>query len=110
MEEKLRAFAELVQRDMTEWYTRSYPQTPPEAMARACEVRVKPGAKYTKVDVGDSGKYMVDADGNIYGIKAYGVIHRGHHYGTLDTIQEWYWGGYVGVRKALTPRGWEVAS
>lgn len=58
------------------------------------KVTVKPGAKYTKVDIGSSGAYMVDADGNIFGIKAYGVIHRGHQFGTLETINEWYWGDY----------------
>jgi len=62
-------------------------------------VSIKPGSKYIKIDVGTSGKYMVEkSTGNIYGIKAYGVIHRGHQYGTLDTIDEWYWGEYVAVR------------
>lgn len=58
-------------------------------------VFIKPGKKYTKIDVGRSGKYMIDKEGNIFGIKAYGVIHKGHNYGTLDTIDNWYWGGYV---------------
>ena len=45
---------------------------------------VKPGKKYTKVDVGRSGRFMVVNDtGEIFGIKAYGVIHRGHRYGTV---------------------------
>lgn len=48
------------------------------------KTRIIPGKKYTKVDVGSSGKYMIDAEGNIFGIKAYGVIHRGHRYGTLN--------------------------
>lgn len=64
------------------------------------EVRVVRGRKYTKVDIGSSGKYMVVNDtGEIFGIKAYGVIHRGHAYGTLDTIGEWDWRGYSAVRK-----------
>jgi len=58
-------------------------------------VTVKPGKKYTKVDVGSSGKYMGDDTGTIWGIKAYGVIHKRHCYGTLDTVNEWFWGGYV---------------
>lgn len=61
--------------------------------------KIVPGNKYTKIDVGSSGKYMVDADGNIFGIKAYGVIHRGQRYGTLDTIDNYYWGGYRAVKK-----------
>jgi hypothetical protein len=43
------------------------------------------GPKYTKLDVGTSGKFMiVNATGEIYGIKTYGRIHLGHYYGTLD--------------------------
>ena len=59
-----------------------------------CKVSIKEGRKYTKVDVGSSGRYMIDTQGNIFGIKAYGVIHRGHCYGTLDTINSYYWGDY----------------
>lgn len=57
--------------------------------------KVTIGAKYARVDFGGSGMYMVDlATGEIFGIKAYGVIHRGHRYGTLDTIEAWDWSGY----------------
>jgi len=59
-----------------------------------CKVSIKEGKKYTKVNVGHSGKYMVDSEGNIFGIKAYGVIHRGYYFGTLDTIHSYYWGEY----------------
>lgn len=62
--------------------------------------KIKMGRKYANVDVGESGKYMVElSTGNIYGIKAYGVIHRGHFYGTLDTINEYDWSGYTATRK-----------
>ncbi len=64
----------------------------PEHYAR---VTVKPGTKYARVDVGDSGKYMVDQAGNIWGIKGYGQVHKGHWYGTLDTIGSYYWGEYT---------------
>ena len=58
-------------------------------------VNVIPGIKYTKIDVGGAGKLMVEnATSNIYGIKSYGVIHRGKHYGNLDTIYDYYWGDY----------------
>ena len=57
------------------------------------------GKKYIRVDVGGSGKYMVDLEGNIYGIKAYGVIHKGHCYGTLDTIDDWFWGDFRAEKK-----------
>ena len=66
---------------------------------------VKEGKKYTKIDIGGSGKYMVDTDGNIFGIKAYGVIHRGHQYGTLDTIDDYYWGEYTAIRVVNAVKG-----
>jgi len=51
--------------------------------------------KYTYIDVGRSGRYMVVNDtGEIFGIKAYGVIHRGHCFGTLETIENYFWGDY----------------
>lgn len=72
-----------------------------EANLKHAVARIVPGRKYFKVDVGNSGKYMVDAEGRIFGIKAYGVIHRGHYYGTLDTIENYWWGRYRAQR--LTP-------
>ena len=65
-------------------------------------VQVKPGKVYTKVDIGPrgniSGKYMVEnSTGEIFGIKGYGRVHKGHRYGTLATVGEFYWGGYTGV-------------
>lgn len=54
--------------------------------------------KYTRVDIGGSGRYMVVNDtGEIFGIKAYGVIHRGHPFGTLDTIANFWWGTYRAI-------------
>lgn len=64
------------------------------------KVKVVPGRKYTKVNVGGSGKYMVvNETGEIFGIKAYGVIHRGEIYGMLDTADSYDWGGYRAVIK-----------
>ncbi len=72
----------------------------PDLLTSACVTSLKPGRKYTKVDVGTGGRYMVvNATGEIFGIKAYGVIHRSHRYGTLDTMAELHWGGYYGVRR-----------
>lgn len=59
---------------------------------------IKPGKKYDKIDVGGSGSLMVVREtGEVFGIKAYGVIHKGHAYGTLDTIEDWCWGLYYPV-------------
>ncbi len=49
-----------------------------------CITEIIPGRLYTKVNIGHSGKFMIDEKGDIYGIKAYGVIHRGHYYGNLS--------------------------
>ena len=62
-------------------------------------VSIKPGKKYVKVDVGSSGKYMIDNEGNIFGVKAYGVIHKGHYFGNLDTIDDYFWGHYRAFKK-----------
>ena len=66
----------------------------------AFRCKIKMGRKYANVDVGPSGKYMVElATSGIYGIKGYGVIHRGHYYGTLDTIAGYDWSGYQACEK-----------
>ncbi len=88
-------FAALVQEQTLASLLKRHPDYPQKCLAHQTGVKVKPGKKYTKVDVGRSGKYMVVNDtGEIFGIKAYGVIHRGHAYGTLETIAQWYWGEY----------------
>ena len=68
-----------------------------EVHLSAWPVKVVYGRKYINVDVGGSGVYMVTKDeGDIFSIKGYGVIHRGHQFGTLDTIDHWWWGEYRG--------------
>ena len=69
-----------------------------EANICSYKANIIEGKKYTKVDIGGSGKYMIDREGNIFGIKAYGVIHRGHHYGTRETVNDYYWGGYEAIK------------
>lgn len=63
-----------------------------------CKTRIKEGNKYFKLDVGDSGKYMIDRKGNIFGIKGYGVINKNNYFGTLDTINQYYWGEYLAYK------------
>lgn len=63
-----------------------------------CKVSIKPKKKYTCIDVGGSGKYMIDnATGEIFGIKGYGIPNKLHRYGTLDTIYNYAWGRYSAV-------------
>ncbi len=88
-------FATLVEKHQRAAYLKQFPDTEGVLIDRACAVTIKPGKKYTKVDIGTSGRFMVVIEtGEIFGIKAYGVIHRGHAYGTLATINDWQWGGY----------------
>ena len=96
MNDKIQKFARLLEREQTENRHR-YGLTRAVNIAN-CKVKIKPGKKYVKVDVGSSGKYMIDGE-IIYGIKAYGVIHRGRTYGTLDTIGQYYWGDYTAIKK-----------
>jgi hypothetical protein len=92
--EKLAAFAALLQEQTLEHYRKTYPGTPENCLVQNCTVHVRPGKVYTKVDVGTSGKYMVDQAGTIFGIKGYGNVHKGHTYGTLDTTRLWNWSEY----------------
>lgn len=63
-------------------------------------IHLRPGKKFIKVDVGSSGRYMVEvATGNVFGTKGYGVVHRGHWYGTLDTVAEYDWSQYYPSKK-----------
>lgn len=96
---KIQEFAELLEKEQIETLHRRGSAC--EANIAQAKTSIKLGKKYTKVDVGRSGKYMIDnATDEIYGIKAYGVIHRGHRYGTLDTIHDYYWGEYQGIKKS----------
>ncbi len=100
--EQLQALADLITRQHKEqWDKDGYTHDlDPARPGCAWVARVKPGRKFTKIDVGSSGKYMVDNEtGEIYGIKGYGVVHRGHRYGALETVGQWYWGGYVAFPK-----------
>lgn len=91
-QEKLDAFVALAQSDYAARMKKEYPEsTLSVEKVYAC----KPGKKFVRVNIGSSGRYMVDlSDGTIYGIKGYGVVHYGHVYGTLDTINDWFWGEY----------------
>jgi hypothetical protein len=98
---KLEAFRSLLERDQLTGLVER--QVNCEANRMNCKVTTRPGAKYTKVDIGDSGRYMiVNETGEIFGIKGYGVIHRGHAFGTLDTIHDWNWSDYRAFRIPVT--------
>lgn len=92
---KLEKFTEKLEKEQAKEVKSRFPALNAEAVMRYSKVIVKPGRKYTKVDVGTSGKFMIDENENIFGIKGYGMINKKKQYGTLDTINEWCWGGYT---------------
>lgn len=95
---KIAALAAMIETQYRAQFNKQYSalQTAaPDYFNAATTVEVKPGKVYTKVNVGGSGKYMVDQAGNVWGIKGYGQVHKGHWYGTLDTIQNYDWSGYT---------------
>jgi hypothetical protein len=98
-QEKIQALADLVLEQSRARLATLYSQE----QADAETVQVRPGNLYTKIDRGPqhnmSGMLMIEhATGNVYGIKAYGKVHKGHQYGTLDTTGDWYWGNYYPER------------
>lgn len=107
MNDKLEAFRALVETDTRRRFAEDWERDKARGMNYPLSIhepqmvcKVKIGRKYANVDVGASGAYMVEmATGSIYSIKGYGVIHRGHYFGTLDTIAEWNWGGYRAVKR-----------
>lgn len=68
-----------------EYYRVNYPAT--YERGQADKVTVKPKKKYINIDIGSSGAYMVDAtDGTVYGIKGYGVPHKGVVHGNIADV------------------------
>jgi hypothetical protein len=105
MQDKLERFAAMVQEQYKARMDRDYPPHGDYNHIEDSKTVVRMGKKFAKVDVGYSGKYMVDlATGEIFGIKAYGQVHKGHRYGTLDTLDEWYWGEYEAYPKNGRPK------
>ncbi len=95
-EEKIQALAALVLKERKEYVAENYSPWQADELS----IHVVHGRKYTRIDRGDNGHdgegfLMIDpATGEVFGIKGYGVIHRGHPYGTLDTISDWHWGDF----------------
>jgi hypothetical protein len=95
-EKDIQPLADIITADQLAEYTRQgYASGIAAGHHRA---KIHMGKKFARVDVGTSGKYMVDLEtGDIYGCKAYGVVHRGHRYGNLETIHSYQWGGYGAI-------------
>jgi hypothetical protein len=96
MDNKIKEFAKLLENDQLKDLFDSNMSCDTNILN--CKVKITKKKKYTYIDVGDSGKYMVEnSTGNIYGIKGYGKVNKYHKYGTLDTIYNYYWGEYTAI-------------
>lgn len=93
---KLQQFADLLEKDQA----RGLLDQHPDWKLGMPLVRTIKRRKYTLVDIAPcpdqwSGKYMVENDtGRIYGVKGYGKVHKGHYFGTLDTIHDLDWSSW----------------
>lgn len=97
---KVEALASRIEQDVTDRFVATG-YTPSVHFESSIRVHIHEGQKYIRVDVGTSGKFMVEIDGErIYGIKGYGVINRKKCFGSLDTVDQWFWGEYWPRRKA----------
>jgi hypothetical protein len=93
MKNKIEEFARLLENDQLDTLIRQ--DLSCDANVKNCLVKIRPKKKYTCVDVGNSGKYMIDNNtGEIFGIKGYGKVNKNHYHGTLETIYNYYWGRY----------------
>ena len=98
----IQRFAALVEAETKTEYIRKGYKNMDIHYENGIKTTIVDGKKYIKVNVGGSGKFMVVKDtGEIFGIKGYGVIHRGKRYGTLDTLDAWKWGDYTPYKKKV---------
>ena len=93
--ELIKEFSKVLEAKIDAYTKTQYPET--WLAGRSDKVTIKPGKKYTKIDVGRSGKFMFDnADCHLYFIKGYGVINRKKDFGSLLLIIQkgFDWDGY----------------
>jgi len=97
MEEKLKMLCEKITKETQERLKKSNLDCQVNLDHAICRYEI--GKKYVKINDKTSGKYMVEISSeNIYGIKAYGVIHKGHYYGNLDSINNYFWGEFRAIK------------
>lgn len=100
MLEKVKKLAELIEKEQIQSLQKR--DLACDGNIKNAKTSIKVGRKYINIDVGDSGKYMIEMEtGIIYGIKGYGKVHKGYKFGTLDTIDKYYWGEYRAIPKKL---------
>jgi hypothetical protein len=72
-------------------------------------VELQPGKKYIRVVLDTSSRYFIEKEtGNIYGSAGWRSPNFKRQYGTLNTVNDWYWGDFYAENKTgqdtLVPR------
>jgi hypothetical protein len=81
------AFLRAWHENMRPGFVRDYPNLSPHYDGPHYAKTAKAGRKYINLDHGGSGMLMVERDtGNVYGIKGYGTVHRGHPRGHIEAL------------------------
>lgn len=115
---KLADFIVRLEREMNEEIVKRYPILQENALTAGRrgyeEVQGQRGRRFMKI-VAYNGtqtmvKYFVErSTGIIFGAKSFKVYNPNHEYGTLDTLDQYEWGGYYAMRKdgktTLVPAG-----
>jgi hypothetical protein len=100
MKNKIETLAKLIEAQTIERLKASGLDCPLNVQMAA--THISDGKKYIAIDSGMGGqrsaKLMIDANGVIFGVKGWRVINKIRNYGTLDTINEYFWGAYYPQR------------
>jgi hypothetical protein len=115
---KVEAFRALMEKDRNEYTARVHPTLQASALEAGRRgyhhVTVTGGNRrfvkvfdYTNTDNRhkDSGRiaYFVEVEtGKIFGARSLAAYNPARQFGTLDTINEWYWGDYYGKHRTIT--------
>ena len=101
-------FADILQPMVHDYYRKEYPKlgASEEYMEMHGKVKVKPGKKWIKIDVGTSGFAMLNTEtGDLVHIKSkYGVPDPRKNFGNIEAIirnkNKWWWDGF-----SVAPKG-----
>ena len=104
MKSKIRQLAIKIREDRKKVFSRKSSSLGEKYLESCSATRIIEGKRYIRIDVGPthnwSGKLMINSiSGEIFGIKGYGVVHKGKRYGNLDTIDDYFWGEYSPILK-----------
>lgn len=94
---KIHYLARLIEEQTRENLQKKLKITSNDLLDQYSKVSIVPGNKYIKIDIGCSVRYMIDGV-DIYGVKIYGVINKKKYYGTLNTVDNYYWCEHTAIK------------